>query len=50
MFSVDSIVNGLTVGFLSLIAERMRQNRQHGLLTGGCVGGGAGYRSIPFPR
>ena len=50
MFSVDSIVNELTVGFLSLIAERMRQNRQHGLLTRACVGGGAGYCSIPFPR
>ena len=50
MFSVDSIVNGLTVGFLSLIVERMRQNCQHGLLTGGCVGGGAGYSSIPFPQ
>ena len=49
MFSVDSIVNGLTVGFLSLIVERMHQNRQHGLLTGVCVGGGEGYRSIPFP-
>ena len=28
----------------------MRQNCQRFLLTGGCVGGGAGYRSIPFPR
>ena len=49
MFSVDSIVNGLTVGFLLLIAERMRQNRQHGLLIGDWVGGSVGYRSIPFP-